>query len=173
LKPIVHEGQVISIDHLSPFLFDCPCEDIGRPLVIRVVFANHCYTKKYDPSAHTPEQIVLTEGDRHRVFCPIRHGLSHRLPALIVDLPGKRVHQTSQVRNYVYVVPLEIAGNPYEIYFMLQRAQGAGEADLRLTVESAYQDKGAPNVRKRPNTIRFAVLAHKMLTGQSVRFAAR
>jgi hypothetical protein len=165
----------MSLDHLSSFTFDCPCADIERNLSIRTQFANHhCYTKKYDPTVHNSNEIICTEGrDRHRVFCPDRYKLSHSLPKLIPELPTKRVHQTSQSRNYVYVVPLEVGGNPYEIYFMLQRAAPDDAADLRLTVESAYRDDGPVNLRKRPNAIRFGVLAYKFLTNQPVRFAAR
>ena len=175
-KPAVHDGQAVpSLDHLTPFTFDCPCPDIRpRPLSIRAQFTNHCYTESYDSNVHAPEQIIITEAkDRHRVFCAVRYELSHRLRPAILELPSRKVHQTSKFRNYVYVVPLEIGGNPYEIYFMLQRAAPDDKADLRLTVESAYRSTGPLNLRSRPNTIRFAVLAHKVLTKQPVRFAVR
>jgi hypothetical protein len=95
------------------------------------------------------------------------------LPKLIPELPNSKVHQTSQSRNYVYVVPLELGGNPYEIYFMLQRAAPDDAVDLRLTVESAYRSDGPLKLRNRPNAIRFAVLAHKVLMNQPVRFRPR
>ncbi len=60
----------------------------------------------------------------------------------------------------------------YEIYFMLQRASG-GSTDLRLTVESAYPVVAASPVPKRPNKIRFAVLALKVFRREPVRFAVR
>jgi hypothetical protein len=175
LTPIIHNGQVIKLDHLTPFTFTCPCPDINRDLSIRAQFVNHhCYTKKYDPTIHDPDEIIVTEAkDRHRVFCPVRYELSRYLPKLIPELPNSKVHQTSQSRNYVYVVPLEIGRNPYEIYFMLQRAAPDDTADLRLTVESAYRSDGPRDLRKRPNAIRFVVLAHKVLTNQPVRFAPR
>jgi hypothetical protein len=78
-----------------------------------------------------------------------------------------------QQRNYVYVVPLEIDDRPYEVYFMLQRAAKGMKADLRLTVESAYLDEDGSKFRKRPSSIRFVILAHKVLTNQPVKFAPR
>jgi hypothetical protein len=169
----LHDGTEVSTEHLGSVEIRCPCEVIGRDLLIRVDYRNHCFTEAYDTKTHKPEQILFTEAtDRHRVFCPIRYSLSHRLPALIAALPTKRVHQTGQLRNYVYVVPLEVDGQHYEIYFMLQRATGDDKADLRLTVESAYPN-GGHNVRKRPRQIRFVVLAHKVLMNQPIRFAAR
>jgi hypothetical protein len=135
---------------------------------------HHCYTRKYDPAIDDPDDIIVTEAkDRRRVFCPVRYELSLYLPKVLPELPNSRVHQTLQSRNDVYVVPLEIGENSYEIYFMLQRAAPDDTADLRLTVESAYRSDGPLNLRKRPNRIRFAVLAHKVLTNQPVRFAPR
>ncbi|PZA10696.1 hypothetical protein DNX69_15195 [Rhodopseudomonas palustris] len=88
-------------------------------------------------------------------------------------LPSSKVHQTSQRRNYVYVVRLELERRPYEIYFMLQRAANNAEADLRLTVESAHLAETRSNVSRRPNSIRFVILAYKILANQPVRFAPR
>jgi hypothetical protein len=174
VKPVIHDGNEVSVDHLAPMTIRCPCESIGRELLIDVDFANHCYTKKFVEGVHEIEQIILTEAeDRHRVFCPIRYELSSQLPDLIRALPNHKVHQTSQARNYVYIVPLRIRNRPYEIYFMLQRAPSDSAADLRLTVESAYVADDGSNVRKRPNKIRFMILAHKVLTKQRIRFAPR
>lgn len=174
MKPVVHDGKEISIDHLAPMTIVCPCEFMDRELLIDVSFANHCYTEKFVEGVHKIEQIILTEAkDRHRIFCPIRYELSHQLPALLSALPSSKVHQTSQQRNYVYVVPLEVQGKPYEIYFMLQRAASDAAADLRLTVESAYVDEDGSNFRRRPNKIRFVILAQKILANQPVKFAPR
>jgi len=171
---IFHEGKLVPLGHMTQRMeILCPCEQLERDLKIRVTFQNHCYTQKYDPNVHKSTDICLTEGkDRHRVFCPIRYALSHKLPSIVKELPSKKVLQTSQARNYVYAVRLELENKDYEIYFMLQLAQPEDEADLRLTVESAYPN-GSHNFRKRPNQIRFAVLAHKVLTRQTVRFAPR
>ena len=171
---IIYDGSEVDLVHMTSSMeILCQCAELDRELKIRVAFQNHCYTEKFDPRIHTREQICLTEGkDRDRVFCPIRYALSHRLRGLIEALPERKVHQTGQVRNYVYVVLLEIEKQHYEIYFMLQRAAKSDKADLRLTVESAYPN-GGHNLRKRPREIQFAVLAHKVLTNQQIRFAAR
>ena len=168
----LHTGEEHSIAHLAPMMISCPCEPIGRDLSVRVGFKNHCYTEAYDAEEHEEAEILIREGSDVRVFCPIRYGLSKKLPGLVSAMPSKKVHQTGQSRNYVFVVPLEVEKQHYEIYFMLQRAAKDDAADLRLTIESAYAN-GGHNVRKRPRTIRFAVLAHKVLTNQVVRFAPR
>ena len=170
----LHDGSTISVAHLAPRPITCPCTGLNRDLNIKVIFANHCYTEKFDESIHSKEEILLYDApDRPRVFCPIRHKLSLQLPDIVAGLPTKKVHQTAQQRNYVYFASIEVTNQIYEVYFMLQRAQSDDEADLRLTVESAYADDGAPALLKRPNAIRFHVLAQKVLTNQRIKFAPR
>ncbi|MFL9828961.1 hypothetical protein, partial [Rhodoplanes sp. SY1] len=93
--------------------------------------------------------------------------------SLIDELPTRKVNQTSVARNYVYVTPIMIEHQSYEVYFMLQRAQPQDPVDLRLTVESAYLSSRPKSTRSRPNAIRFTVLARKVLLNQEVKFAAR
>lgn len=174
MKPILHNGQEMPIGHLAPTSLRCDCSKIGRDLVVRAIFANHCYTKAFDPEAHTNEQIIHYDSpERPRVFCPVRHELSYGLPTLVAELPARKVHQTAQRRNYVYVVPLEVNWQAYEIYFMIQRAQKVEGCDLRLTIESAYPVLAPAVLPKRPNNIRFRLLAYKVFAGQEVRFAPR
>jgi len=169
----IHTGEKFALGHMAQTVIKVPCSDIGREIVIGVTFTCHCYTEMYDAKKHKEEEIGLKDsGGRPRVFCKIRHELSARLPGIIGNLPGKRVYQTAQQRNYVYAVPLEIDGQIYEVYFMLQRHKGE-RFDLRLTVESAYAVQAASPTRKRPRAIRFNVLAYKVMMNQPVKFAAR
>ncbi len=164
---------IIETSHLAPGTIACPCDDIGRDLTIRVSYSNHCYTEGFDPARHDEGQIIVQEHGRSRVFCPIRHSLSFRLPGIVTGLPGQKVHQTTQQRNYVYAAPLDIEGQVYEVYFMVQRAETVPGVDLRMTIESAYP-VGTPNLRrKRPSTIRFKILASKVFRREQVRFAPR
>lgn len=161
------------IGHLKPYMILCPCPDIGRDLTIRVNFLSHCYTEHFDPDQHDRTEIIIRDAGGPRVFCPIRHGLSLRLPGIVARLPDARVYQTAERRNYVYAVPLETEDGLYEMYFMLQRVERRQGTDLRLTVESAYP-VNAPTPRpRRPNSIRFVVLARKVFLRQPVRFAPR
>lgn len=174
MKEILFEGQVVSIDHLAPMTFTCPCADIGRDLVIAVTFSNHCYTMAFDEERHGTEEIVVYDaGSRPRVFCTVRHGLSSQLPALVASLPDRKVFQTAEQRNYVFSVPIALGGHLYHVFFMVQRAEQVPDVDLKLTVESAYPIETAPILPKRPGAIRFKVLAFKTLKRQQIRFAAR
>jgi hypothetical protein len=173
VNPIIYEGVRISLEHLEPITFGCPCADIHRDIRIGVTFLNHCFTEKFDRTKHSEAQIVIRDGgSRPRVFSPARYALSFRLRELVSSFPGKRVFQTAASRNYVYAAPLDIAGKTYEVFFMLQRDK-AKDLDLRLTVESAYPADGRLALRNRPRAIRFNVLAFKILKGEQIRFAAR
>lgn len=171
---ITSGGAAFDLGHLGPIEFACPCAEIGRPIRIRTVFGSHCYTKHFDPEAHSAKDICCYDAfpERPRVFCQIRYALSLRLPEIITSLPGRRVHQTNQARNYVYSVPISTERGVYNVFFMLQRDSTDG-IDLRLTVESAYLVTGPAQFRKRPNAIRFSVLARKILQRQPVRFTSR
>jgi hypothetical protein len=82
------DGQTRSIEHLAPMTIDCPCDPIGRALSVRVTFKNHCVTESYDPLRHDTSEILFRDGPgRHRVFCPTRYHLSHRLPQIMTGLP--------------------------------------------------------------------------------------
>jgi hypothetical protein len=166
VKPIIHNGRVVSLAHLEPM--------IRRELLIGVIFRNHCYTEAFDAALHTRDQIVLHDGPQWpRVFSENRHRLSASLPNLVAKLPSQRVHQTTEQRNYVYEANVELETAPYQIYFMVQRAHNEKGVDLRLTIESAYPAHGTHALRKRPNNIRFSILAYKVLMGQPIRFSAR
>jgi hypothetical protein len=173
-KRIIFERREVSISHLAQMPISCWCDQLDHSISISVKFSHHCFTEAFDASRHDRQQIVLYErGGRARIFCPIRHKLSFRLPDIVKGLPDQRVYQTPQSRNYVYVVPTDISGQTYNIFFMLQRADGDLFADLRMTVESAYPSDGSGTRSKRPNSIRFKVLAYKVLRREPVRFAPR
>jgi hypothetical protein len=93
-----------------------------------------------------------------------------RLPEIISKLPKSRVFQTAQSRNYVFVTTLNISNQYYEVYFMIQRADGVGGIDLRLTVESAYPVITPSPLPKRPRKIWFEILARKVLRREEIRF---
>jgi hypothetical protein len=165
---VAQRGRKLSTNHLAPMLVACPCEEIGGKLSIRVIFSNHCYTERYDPDRHDVGQIYRRDSSGPRVFCPIRHKLSFRLPAIVGELMRQKVHQTAH-RNYVYAVSLNVEGQHYEVFLTLQRDSTAG-VDLRMTIQSAYVvDRPWPQQR----AVRFKLLAYKILRGQPIKFAPR
>ena len=110
-----------------------------------------------------------------RAFDQRRYDLSKNLPGIIRALPTIKVHQTPEQRNYLYFCALtELEDEEYLVFFSMKRAHKGQDHHLELFVESAYPARtGAPPTRKRPNAIRFAILALKVYKGEPVRFAAR
>lgn len=173
-QPLCFGGDIFDCEHLRPKIISCEHKDTpeARDLRIVVKYSNHCYSEEFVDGMHD-EQLVLWDHQRKRAFCRERYTHSLFLPGLMDELPSKRVYQTAQARNYGHFVCLpQIEGREYQIYFSMRR-QATNDSDLMLYVESAYASDKEPSLRKRPNNIRFAVLALKTLRGQPIRFAAR
>jgi hypothetical protein len=162
---------VVDLSHLEPFILACPTTVRESALRINVRFSNHCFSEEFREEVHA-EGLVVMDRKRKRAFDRVRYNLSRNLPQLIRQLPGAKVHQTFEQRNYVYAASVvDLEGHVYEVYFTLRRADGG--VDLHLFVESAYAVEQAAPRSKRPNAIRFKVLAAKIFKGEKVRFAPR
>jgi hypothetical protein len=172
--PFVINGAAIDLGHLEPLLVACPTPGQLTDLWINVRFSMHCFTEGFDPLRHDPSLKVM-DHKKPRAFDPRRYNLSKNLPALIRALPTAKVHQTPEQRNYLYFCVLaELAGEEYLVFFSMKKAHKGQDHHLELFVESAYPARaGATPSRKRPNAIRFAILALKVYKGEPVRFAAR
>jgi hypothetical protein len=176
-QPLVIKGQAIPLQHLDPHILQCPITEpqLPNPLLINVRYSDHCFSEKFDPATHTPDLLLPRQPNSKdlRAFDQIRHALSLSLPGLVGDLPTRRVNFTSEPRNYVYAVSLShpdpaYGQVPYGVFFQLKRA-GAGAIHLDLTVVSAYSAGDTTiGIRKRPDHIRFLVLAAKTYRGQPV-----
>lgn len=165
-------GKVLDLAHLDPRVLECPMEGRETPLRIQVKYSNHCFTETFVDSEHDPALQIMDHKTK-RAFCSIRYEHSQRLPAMVSALPGAKVHQTSELRNYVYATAIESSdGALYEMYFTLKKTKGEG-ADLGLSVESAYPVKTATPQLARPSAIRFKVLAKRVFEGQPIRFSPR
>jgi hypothetical protein len=165
--------EKIALQHLDPHILECPTTDpqLPNPLVVNVRYSDHCFSEKFDPATHTLDLRLPWCGPNTqdpRAFDQVRHALSLALPGLIGKLPTARVNFTSEPRNYVYAASLphpdpESGHVPYGVFFQLKRADRTSGVHLDLTVVSAYSaDDGTIGVRKRPDHIRFLVLAGKV-----------
>lgn len=95
---------------------------------------------------------------------------------MVATLPTAKVHQTPERRNYLYATALiEPPELEYRMFFTVRRAPVEARHHLDLFVESAYAvEIGDPKARlKRPNTVRFQVLALKTYRNEPLRFAPR
>lgn len=172
--PITIGPITYSMGHLDARMFSCPIPSGKFVLGIRARFSNHCFTEEYDPDKHV-DQEPIPDGIRKRALCPIRHALSFNLPDIIDSLPNAQIQQTYEKRNYVHYVAVATATNgPYAVFFSIKKSDPGRRQHLELFVESAYvDDEVVLKAAKRPNAIRFSVLAFKVHMGQPVVFAAR
>lgn len=172
--PLVIDGIAIDLAHLEPLVMPCPTPGQPATCRINVRYSNHCFTEAFDPDRHDPARLVV-DHKRPRAFDPSRYELSKRLPAMIGALPGARVHQTPERRNYLYFTALsELPGTEYQMFFTVKKARADASHHVELFVESAYSAAIGSGARvKRPNAIRFSVLALKTCRGEPIRFAPR
>jgi hypothetical protein len=94
------------------------------------------------------------------------------LPSLVGALPGRKVHFTTEQRNYVYsalITHPQRGGLAYEVFFQLKRAAASGLSHLDLTVVSGYSPDHTPTLRKRPDSIRFLLLATSVYRNKPIR----
>ncbi len=103
MNPIETVNALLDVPYLAPFRFTADNAKAVKELRIYVRFSNHCFSEAFDPARHSPDEPVIMDGRKRRVFCPDRHRLSFRLPGLIRGLatPGARVHETAARRNWM------------------------------------------------------------------------
>jgi hypothetical protein len=171
--PVVIDGQAYAFSHLEPFQMQVDSVKAGKRLRIHVRFMSHCFTKKYDVACHPKHDPILhgTAG-RRRSFCPIRYGISVRLPEMIGALnhPRSTVVQTARERNWLHSVSIDEPTGKYQIFFELRRAAASDRErqELNLVVESAYhQDptRSEPAVR---GAMGFVLLCGKVYKGEPI-----
>lgn len=141
-KPLVIGGQVHKLDHLDTFKISVPSEKAQRDLCVHIRFTTHCFTEGYDSGKHLPEDMMPDEGNRPRVFCPIRYALSLQLPGMLHGLNTNtaKVRQTAAGRNWTHSAVIQGQGAAYHLFFEVRRTPRDKRhlQDLNLTVESAY-----------------------------------
>jgi hypothetical protein len=175
---LIVRGQKIDLQHLDPYLLHCPTTDgqLPNPLLINVRYSDHCFSEKYDLAVHELDLLLpwsRSNSRDPRAFDRTRYSLSRVLPALVGTLPNVRVNFTTEQRNYVYAAivqhPETPSGSvPYGVFFQLKRATTHSSAHLDLTVVSAYSPDRSIGVRKRPERIRFLLLATKTYRGERI-----
>lgn len=165
------DGRRYDLSHLQPITLLCeqssPPPGVPPVLRIKVRYSCHCFTTQFQDGRHSMAQLWMDHKSR-RAFCDERYEWSRCLPQVINTLPGSKVQQTFEKRNYVHFDTAALPAT-YATYFSLKRSRKPG-ADLLLMVESAYCiEKPKPT----KGTVRFRVLAAKTFQGQKLEFRGR
>jgi hypothetical protein len=159
-------GQVFDLDHLSPFTITVTPKAEGAPsFKVLVTFGHHCFTRE-KLSGQDDAALRYAVGREVRCFCTARHGLSLGLPAIVNAAATGKVY-FSQDRNYLIVEALDGLAAPYAVFFKLEKAERAHNADAVMFVVSAYEKRNLPAKSRLPS-ISFATLIAKMVRGERI-----
>ncbi len=167
---LVVGGNTISFPHLEPMRLIVPTISKPAGVTLDVVFSNHCFSERFDPSVHRGPVVDVWDGPIRRVFDQTRFALSTALPGIVEGLPISPVFLTPEA-NFVRITLAGAApGVDYRMYFRLSRgAPGAGY-DLKMRVESAYSPKPEQALAAHHMTkVRFVVLVDKTMRGEKVK----
>lgn len=161
------DGVIYRLDHLYPFEMTYILGASGahplRCVVLHVRFGLHTFTRRLEP----PDDPGDRYSDAHeiRTFCPERHALSRRLPAIVRDLDRRPCGFARSQRGVVNYVTVDTrAGSRYGVFFNLRKLSRLGPDALELAILSAYPfDPGKPDPSL--GRIRFRVLVAHAIRG--------
>lgn len=139
-------GIDYSFQHLEPFTFSFESLSARRELRVRVRYSNHCFTHAYDAqSAPYAFPILLDQGKRERVFCPVRYSLSMGLNSVINDMNHAKVkvYETQTRRNWTHSIAVDAPAGPYHLFFNIEKAAKDEKRyqDINMFIESAYPEQ--------------------------------
>jgi hypothetical protein len=161
-------GEAYCLNHLHPFELDhimmVSDTQPGVTVKIHVAFSLHTFTR--DIEAGDPHADRYSDNRETRCFCHERYAQSHRLPAIVRELPKSRKIFHSRTRSgMVNYATFETAeGKTYGVYFGVKRYGKRGPNIVLLTVVSAYVHRAAKK-DTREGTIRFNLLLGRALRG--------
>lgn len=115
-------------------------------LAVRVRFSNHCYSLEHYGAEEPAGSHLIIDGERSRLFCPIRHKHSLLLPTLFKEMcekPTISVALTAENNWSIYRMQMPspmFAGEKYWVFFRVRplTVQPDGTKSVDVYVESAY-----------------------------------
>ena len=155
---IPHLGQNYSLAHLASHFdqFDwLDREKISHRYRVKVRYSAHCYSEELD--LPLPAGSYQVPDKRVRIFCPIRHAHSLRLPALISGLfrkPSTSIAMTREHNWTIYALnsnPPLAPGQRYSVFFRIKKRPPIGFESahpLEIFVESAYAREERVHIRE-------------------------
>lgn len=162
-------GREISLSHLEPHEFLCATPD-DQSRKVRVIYSDHVFTRAAESTDPTSDIQF-----KDRVFCPARYQDTAQLPEIVKNLPGTKVYQTWEKRNYVYLaVETPVRTDCYHIFFALKKQGAKKNKHVELRIESAYRNTNSSYISSRKlNKVRFEVLINNTYMGRPINFAKR
>jgi len=175
-------GTQYNVSHLlsSSFSIAIPASQAYAAVVVTIIvsYSSHCVAFGADPGEKIDflqlgeDRLIYDHRGNARAFCFRRHRWSLNLPSTVHSLLCQPCHFTGY-HNWLVLEGIDDQGGKveYEIYFTLRRDATPGV--LNMYIESAYvRDLGraaAGRPKSRNGTMRFFVIAGKVLRGEAVR----
>lgn len=156
----VVRGTPYDLTHLDPFIMTVRAQAQGAPIRrVFVKFGSHCFTRDVEPHDH--KDFHFPDGRSVRTFCPVRHGWSQGLPAIVRAARSGYAYSSRQ-QNFLLVEPR--SGAPYTAFFNLEPARSK-KLDAVMTIVSAYEK---PNLPPELPATPFVALVGRAATGQRI-----
>jgi hypothetical protein len=158
-------GRAYSLAHLQSFTMNVTPKAPGAPTFkVYVSFGSHTFTKEWEDDHPLPFKVRYNGEDR--CFCPIRHGHSLSLPAIIRQSATGRVYFSLR-QKYLIIENLPGVNAPYAVFFNIEKA-ASSEFDAAMFVVTAHERPNLPS-KKSLEAITFATLISKTAAGQPIR----
>jgi hypothetical protein len=154
-------GEMLSLAHLDPFLFDIrfPADQRGpaRKISILVGFSCHVFTRAVENAGPLPE--LYSDSRETRAFDHVRYDDSFRLKGIVTDLESRKCYFA---RRDCFLTIEDTIALQYRVFFTMRRKD---RSTAELIVQSAYSGKkeGRPRGQvKRP--IRFRSIVANVIS---------
>lgn len=173
--PSFTQGSYIyDLSHLHPqtFRFERPADGnkVAERYTVDVVFSAHCFTRDPRPGESYDRNLIYQGSGELRIFDSRRYNLSKLLPAIIRDLPNKKIRQNGAHKFFTIDVILEDGKSvEYDIFFKVKKAERRG--CLEMILESAFvRDPSYDSTRPAGRPIRFWIILHNTLNNKNIHF---
>lgn len=143
---ILVNSCLVDISHLAPINFRMDINVVGgkvkRNALLEFRFSNHCYSRGAKEGESIPDGMLVLDGQRERVFCNVRYGLSRQLSehiTLLVESNGY-VHKSRHL-NFFSISIVSVTGveMPYYVFMRPKKLQVVNQpAKIDILIESAY-----------------------------------
>ena len=136
-------GETYCLKHLHPIDFDhvMPSSKTHPAVTVKVhvSFGLHTFTR--DINADDPPEDDYNDNREKRCFDYERYKHSHRLPAIVREIPTCRKLYFSRTRSGLinYATFDTDDGRTYAVFFDVMRYKTRGPNTVLLTIESAYE----------------------------------
>lgn len=148
---VPNTGEMYQLDHLKPcnIKFQIKLGEKIELVDARVIFSNHCYTKKREKDNNDLIDIEEKKKDgttEQRVFCIKRWNFSKGLPEIIKNLNYKVCLQGGN-KEIIYRLETSKPGQHYEGWYICIKLdyKPSKETKLELWVRSVHYRTNRPN----------------------------